>query len=512
LGRARIPEIVDEPTRDDLAGDLEYLASSLETLPIADIPENDRLIARRDWIIRTIRYYLLPRMGEHTAPLIVVFAGPTGAGKSTLLNSVTGAAHTLAGPLRPTTKEPLVLSSETRAGEYLHIGGVVCDVVTGRAPILEELILVDTPDIDSTAVEHRAIAETMIDNADVVVYVSSALRYADLVPWEVLRRAHSRGVPVIQVMNRIRGSSGGALADYSSRLENEGLASDIVAVHEHHIRPGAQTIPTAAVQDLRDRLVSVVEARRAGAADVVRSVFDTTIEQTRHVIDDATALLDVTGFATSHVKNLLDVDLGRIGVRRENVKGAGLDLRPLADLGSRRFRTKGMIRRRLPSSVDVAHSLTLFDESVIAAVDADIRRQLHAGGLIHGEERKQVLSDTHLASRTAVTRWRSEIGALPAVESSNDPPLVSLLLGGCCFDMPDGRLEELVRLLAPAIDLSEFAPDVAARLVDRLVPVYAGAEHHVVWRMTVAALSRRSIDRVKASRWAVIARSSFANA
>ena len=43
------------------------------------------------------------------------------------------------------------------------------------------------------------MAETMIDNADIVVYVSSALRYADLVPWEVLRRAHSRGVPVIQV-------------------------------------------------------------------------------------------------------------------------------------------------------------------------------------------------------------------------------------------------------------------------------------------------------------------------
>ena len=343
-----IPGAVDEPTRDDLAGDLEYLASSLEAIPIADVAESGRLIARRDWIIRTIRDYLIPRMGDPTAPLIVVFAGPTGAGKSTLLNSVTGAAHALAGPLRPTTKEPLVLSSEARADDYRQIGGVVCDVVTGRAPILEELILVDTPDIDSTSVEHRAMAESMIDNADIVVYVSSALRYADLVPWEVLRRADSRGVPVIQVMNRIRGSSRGALADYSSRLEAEGLASEVVAVQEHHIGPGAQTIPPAAVQELRDRLVAVVEGRRAGAADVVRSVFDTTIEQTRQVIDDVAVLLDENGITTTHVKHLLDVDLGRIGVRRENVKGAGLDLRPLADLGLRRFRTKGMIRRRLP--------------------------------------------------------------------------------------------------------------------------------------------------------------------
>ena len=73
--RGTIPGAVDEPTRDDLADDLEYLASSLETLPIADIAENDRLIARRDWIIRTIRDYLIPRMGD-PAPLIVVFAGP----------------------------------------------------------------------------------------------------------------------------------------------------------------------------------------------------------------------------------------------------------------------------------------------------------------------------------------------------------------------------------------------------------------------------------------------------
>ena len=512
MARARIPGAVDESTRDDLAGDLEYLAWSLETLPINDIPENGRLIGKRDWIIRTIREYLIPRMGDPTAPLIVVFAGPTGAGKSTLLNSVTGAAHTLAGPLRPTTKDPLVLSSETRADEYRQIGGVDCDVVTGRAPILEELILVDTPDIDSTSVEHRAMAETMIDNADVVVYVSSALRYADLVPWEVLRRAHSRGIPVIQVMNRIRGSSRGALADYSSRLDAEGLGSEIVGVQEHHIGPGAQTLPPAAIQELRDRLVSVVEARRAGAADVVRSVFETTVDQTRQVIDDTAALLDETGFTTAHVKHLLDVDLGRIGVRRENMKGAGLDLRPLADLGPRRFRTKGMIRRRLPSSAEVANSLSLFDESVIAAVDTDMRRQLHAGGLINGDERKRLLADTHLATRTAVSKWRIEIGALPAVATSHDPPLVSLILGGCCFDMPDGRLEEAVRLLAPTIKLSELAPAVAASLADRLVPVYAGAEYRVVSRMSVAALSRRSIDRVRASRWAVIARSSFANA
>jgi hypothetical protein len=247
------PARTSPPIQPDLAQDLDYLATSLEALPIENGVDEGRLADRRDWIVRTIRHYLIPRFEHPTTPLVVVFAGPTGAGKSTLVNSITGHDHTLAGPLRPTTKEPVVLSSEERAEDYRHIGGVSCDVVTGRAPILDELILVDTPDIDSTSVDHRAMAETMIDNADVVVYVSSALRYSDLVPWEVLRRAQSRGVPLIPVLNRIRASSRGALSDYTSMLHAGGLEADVVAVQEHHVDPGAQAISSPAIQELRDR-------------------------------------------------------------------------------------------------------------------------------------------------------------------------------------------------------------------------------------------------------------------
>ncbi|MGH8872383.1 MAG: GTPase domain-containing protein [Acidimicrobiia bacterium] len=503
---------MNETRRDDLTGDLSYLASSLQALSVADVPEHARLIDRRDWIVRTIRDYLIPRIGDPTAPLIVVFAGPTGAGKSTLLNSVTGAEHTLAGPLRPTTNDPLVLAPETRAASYRRIGGVRCDVVTGRAPILEELILVDTPDIDSTSTEHRVMAETMIDNADIVVYVNSALRYADLVPWEVLRRAHSRGAPVIHVINRIKASNQGALAAYASRLRSEGFGSDVVAVQEHHIARGAQTIPPGAVQELRDRLEAVIAARRAGAADMVKSVLDTTLDQARQVIDDATELLDATGHATVDVRNLLTVDLSRIGARREQGHGAGLDLRPLVEIGSRPIRSKRKIRSRSPTPSEVAHALTLFDESLIAAVDADMRRQLHAGDLIRGDERKVLLSDAHLATRAEVSAWRTELAGLPPVADSLDTPLVSLLLGSCCFDQPDERLAEVMRLLAPRIELDPAITEVGELLTSHLTHVYAGAGYRVASRIAGLAASRQSIDRVRASRWAVIARSSFANA
>jgi hypothetical protein len=313
-------------------------------------------------------------------------------------------------------------------------------------------------------------------------------------------------------LNRIRASSRGALADYTSMLRAGGLEADVVAVQEHHIEPGAQAISSPAIQDLRDRLVSVIEARRAGAADVVRSVFDTAMEQTREVIEVAAASVDHDVLRRSDVRELLGVDLARIGARREAGRGPGLDLRPLAQLGTRRWLRRRTIRRRSPAPKEVSRSIEIFDEALIAAVDSDLRHQIHAGDLIRGEERKQLLYDSHLAARSAIGLWRSDLLELPAVRSSLDPLLVSLMLGACCFQEPEPTLVEVTRLMAKDLDLPGESAFAAGMLTDRLQQVYASAESRVNTRLSGAAATRRSIERVKAHRWAVIARSSFANA
>jgi hypothetical protein len=295
-------------------------------------------------------------------------------------------------------------------------------------------------------------------------------------------------------------------------LRAGGLDAEVVAVQEHHVDPGAQAISSPAILDLRDRLVSVIEDRRAGAADVVRSVFDTALEQTREVIEMAAAAVDHDVLRRSDVRELLGVDLARIGSRREAGLGSGLDLRPLAELGTRRLRTKRMTRRRAPAPADVGRAIEVFDEALIAAVDSDLRHQIHAGDLIRGEERKGLLSDTHLATRGAVVGWRADLLQSPPVAASVDPPLVSLVLGACCFETPDQALTEVVHLLAPTIDLGGESAFAAGMLTERLSAVYAAAENRVNIRLSGAAATRRSIERVKAYRWAVIARSSFANA
>jgi hypothetical protein len=85
------------------------------------------------------------------------------------------------------------------------------------------MTFIDTPDIDSTAVHHRVVAEALVDVADVVVFVTSGIRYADGVPWEVLRRALSRGATVIPVLNRVGAGSVGLVTDYTHRLEDAGV-------------------------------------------------------------------------------------------------------------------------------------------------------------------------------------------------------------------------------------------------------------------------------------------------
>jgi len=265
---------VTSPPRHELT----ELADGLEALDMraASLFAPD-LVGERDRIVRTIRSYLVPRLTEPGRPMTVVLTGPTGSGKSTILNSLLGLDLAETGALRPTTKIPLVVTTAAHAGRFERLGAVPCHVATARTPILTRMALVDTPDIDSTSVEHREMAERLIDAADVVVFVTSALRYADRVPWEVLRRAVDRGAPVISVLNRLSGSSAGAVTDYSARLGRAGIETEIIRISEQRRGREEGRVPSLTVKELSHRLHALAdemdEGRLAGmrvAATVLR--------------------------------------------------------------------------------------------------------------------------------------------------------------------------------------------------------------------------------------------------
>ena len=86
--------------------------------------------------------------------LVVTLVGPSGSGKSTLLNALAGTDDlSEAGTRRPTTRHLVVLSAAREDAEQLRreIGGENVDVQTERVPAsIENIMLVDTPDTDST--------------------------------------------------------------------------------------------------------------------------------------------------------------------------------------------------------------------------------------------------------------------------------------------------------------------------------------------------------------------------
>ncbi len=271
---------------NDLSERLALLADAMEEIDLrgAEVIGDTTTVEARDRLVGTIRNYLIPRTSHPDSPLLVVFAGPTGAGKSTLVNAMAGLDLAVAGAVRPTTSKPLVLAGTAGAAERVA-AHAKAEMVVGGAPILDHMTFVDTPDIDSTSTEHRAIAESFIDRADIVVFVVSASRYADTAPWEVLRRAMSRGATVIPVVNRLGPGAAAIVTDYGGRLSEAGLDQAPVRVPEHHLEPGAQKVPGPAVRELKRRLFKVAKAQRSHQAEVLARVLNGTTRQAAVLAD-----------------------------------------------------------------------------------------------------------------------------------------------------------------------------------------------------------------------------------
>jgi hypothetical protein len=117
--------------------------------------------------------------------LIVMLMGGTGVGKSTLLNALAGGDIAQASFTRPTTRDPVVYYHETVRTERLDPALRLCRLVPHNRPVLEQKILVDTPDLDSNDLANRAKLQAVLPVADVVLYVGSQEKYHDQLGWDL---------------------------------------------------------------------------------------------------------------------------------------------------------------------------------------------------------------------------------------------------------------------------------------------------------------------------------------
>ena len=263
----------------------------LEIGPASDAART-RAIQLRDHVAGHLR----TRADSLDAPVVVLLLGPTGAGKSTLFNTIAGRPLSATGVLRPTTREAVVLAHPDDRAEIDR--GALRAIPRERMrpasdpEIARGLVLVDAPDIDSIEHANRELADRLVEAADLAIFVTTATRYADRVPWLVLDRVRERGLPLIVVVNRlpIDGSDRAEVLDDVGRLLlDAGFAAsrdgaplgngsgpgdpdgrvEIVGVDEGRLSADGSALDRAAVVPVLDRIAGLradLDSRRALAA------------------------------------------------------------------------------------------------------------------------------------------------------------------------------------------------------------------------------------------------------
>ena len=289
---------------------LVKLRSALQetALPL-ELPGIEGVRTQRAAMVDQLEDYVIPRLMTIEAPLLTVVGGSTGAGKSTLVNSVVGEKVTEPGVLRPTTRSP-VLVHHPEDAEWFGQDRLLPDlervtrqtndpaalqlVATDKVP--RGLAILDAPDIDSVEEANRTLAGQLLAAADLWLFVTSAARYADQVPWEFLKAAADRSAAVAIVLDRTPVEAIETVSTHLARmLAARGLKdSPLFTVAEKPLGADGLLDP-AEVSDIRgwlDSLAADAEARSAVVRQTLDGAVRTLARQTHDIADAAAAQAD----------------------------------------------------------------------------------------------------------------------------------------------------------------------------------------------------------------------------
>jgi len=282
-----------------LEATLLNLHKRIAAVPLVfDIAGTEEVTAERAKLLSQIDDYLLPRVRQSAAPLLVALVGSTGAGKSTLVNSVVGTQVSLTGVRRPTTNSPVLACHpddihwfaenmflptlpRVRQEGLARPGRDGLLVLAASEGMTKGIALLDTPDIDSVVRAHYDFAYQFLDASDLWLFMTSASRYADAPVWELLQHARDRGAALGVVLSRVPPSHRTELvAHFNAMLDANGIqAENRFVIPETGIVDGF--LPDDIFQPIRDwlndtaqhadRRVAVLSRTMAGMLDTFKT-------------------------------------------------------------------------------------------------------------------------------------------------------------------------------------------------------------------------------------------------
>ena len=213
------------------------------SLPL-EAPGVEQARQERHKLLSQIDDYLLPRLRESGAPILVALVGSTGAGKSTLVNSIVGSHVSMTGIRRPTTNSPVLACHPDDVGWFAEnvflptvprvrqeglarSGKDGLLVLAANEGMPKGVALLDTPDIDSVVQAHREFAHQFLDASDLWLFMTTASRYADATVWDLLQHARDRGAALGIVLSRVLPAVGDeVVGHFHAMLEANGLTGN----------------------------------------------------------------------------------------------------------------------------------------------------------------------------------------------------------------------------------------------------------------------------------------------
>ncbi|MBI1349271.1 hypothetical protein GC163_23625 [bacterium] len=208
------------PGLDDFASLVQRLAVALPKLErVAEVLKLPPL-AGREWYDLLTRK-LVPQLG-HDPFLVVAVTGGTNIGKSVVFNHLAGERASASSPLASGTKHPVCLVPTGFSQRHdlaalfpsfhLQVSSSATEALTSsdehwlfwrESPAVPpNLLLLDTPDVDSDAPVNWQRADAIRQSADVLVAVLTQQKYNDAAVKQFFRQAADEGKPAVVVFNQ----------------------------------------------------------------------------------------------------------------------------------------------------------------------------------------------------------------------------------------------------------------------------------------------------------------------
>jgi hypothetical protein len=299
--------------------------------------------------------------------------------------------------------------------------------------LAEGVALLDSPDIDSVAHENRALADQLLAAADTWLFVTTAARYADAVPWELLHEARDRGTVVAVVLNRVPPDAAEVATHLRAMLDERGLDdTELLVVPESRLENGL--LPPSALAPVRDWLDGLTADAQARSALIARTLAGALasipgrVEVVAAAVEAQAAAVDALRaqaesayeHAAAEVEETLSSGAllrGEVLARWYEVVGTGELMRALESRVSwARDRLRSLLTGKPSAGAAVTEAVETGVESVVLAAAAraservaDSWRQLPAGRELLAVELETASGALAQATAREVRAWQGDV-------------------------------------------------------------------------------------------------------